>query len=68
MNHNPTHCHLCSHEAVAIFFFSHGCVCDKSTIQPLCEHHARKAQPLEPGTMELIKDLTVGEEFSKQWK
>jgi hypothetical protein len=36
-----------------------GCVAQpKVTVQPLCEHHMRRATPL--GGMELIKDLRVG--------
>ena len=62
----PTKCHLCGSDAVAVFYFSQGCHCDTTTVQPLCLHHAYKSGSTT-GTMELIKDLTDGE-FAKVWK
>jgi hypothetical protein len=67
MPHNPTPCHLCGLAAVAVFYFSRGCYCNPSTVQSLCEHHARKSGPAAGGTMELIKDLTEGSAFSGAW-
>jgi hypothetical protein len=64
MNHLPTKCHLCDHHAVAVYYFSRGCYCDPSTVQPLCLHHAHKSRPVLNGTMELIKDLTVDGVFA----
>lgn len=68
--HLPTKCLLCNHckdaaEAVAVFYFSHGCACRQETVQPLCAQHAFKATPIVD--MELIKDLTVDGRFTKIW-
>lgn len=68
MMHNPTPCHLCSDPAVAVFYFSHGCYCDPTTVQPLCISHAHKSGPAAGGSMELIKDLTEDSAFSEYWK
>jgi hypothetical protein len=65
--HLTTHCHLCGEAAVAVFYFSHGCACDPATVQPLCPSHAFKSRPAGDGTMELIKDLTVGGAFTDAW-
>jgi hypothetical protein len=44
---------------MAIWYMPRGCVARPGlTVQPLCEHHERKATPL--AGMELIKDLRVG--------
>jgi hypothetical protein len=64
----PMKCHLCDDEAVAVFEFSHGCLCSSDRIQPLCLHHARKSAPTEGGTMLLIEDLTVDGEFTRYWE
>jgi hypothetical protein len=55
-------CTLCDSEAIAVYYFDKGCVCNKSTTQPLCEHHIRKSTPI--GSMELIEDLTLDNKFS----
>ncbi len=58
MLHNRTPCfHGCKEDAVAVYYFSHGCYCSPVTVQPLCLHHARRSGS-EIGSMELIKDLT----------
>jgi len=57
-------CILCDSKAIAVYYFSKGCVCNSNQIQPLCEHHIYKATPIE--TMQLIKDLTVDREFTNQ--
>jgi hypothetical protein len=67
MLHLPTKCHLCEDPAVAVFYFSQGCVCDQTTVQPLCLHHCHKACPVSGGSMELIKDLTVDRAFTNHW-
>lgn len=64
MNDHPTPCFLCSSPAVAVFYFSRGCVCDPTTVQALCEHHFYKSAPASGGSMELIKDLTAGKAFT----
>lgn len=66
MNDLPTKCHLCGADAVAVFYFSQGCFCDKTTVQPLCIHHAHKSGS-SSGSMELIKDLTDGH-FKDLWE
>ena len=60
----PTKCHLCDYAAVAVFYFSRGCYCDLTTVQPLCLHHAYRSHPVPSGTMELIKDLTLDGGFA----
>jgi hypothetical protein len=65
--HHPTVCHLCGAPAVAVFYFSHGCYCDPTTVQPLCAHHAHKSGPGTGGGMELVKDLSVDGSFAKHW-
>lgn len=66
--HFPTQCHLCSVDAVAVFYFSHGCYCNDTTVQPLCLHHVYTSGPaVSGGSMEMIKDLTVGDAFSRNW-
>jgi hypothetical protein len=69
-NHNPTPCHLCDSPAVAVFYFSHGCVCSPATVQPLCLHHTQKSRPpvKSGGSIELIKDLTIDGSFEKFWQ
>ncbi len=59
-------CHLCDAEAIAIFYFNKGCICNKDHWQPLCCHHTYRSQPI--GTMELFEDLTLDNEFSKGWR
>lgn len=68
MNDLPTKCHLCDDPALAVFYFSRGCVCDLATIQPLCPSHVAKSRPATGGSMELIKDLTIDGAFSEIWK
>jgi hypothetical protein len=50
-----------------VFYFSHGCQCDPTTVQPLCLSHAHKSGPAKAGGMELIKDLTDGAAFTALW-
>jgi hypothetical protein len=57
---------------VAVFRFAYGCYCDPAQRQPLCLHHAIKSGAArgpngEPGTMELIEDLTIGDQFTQFW-
>lgn len=63
----PTPCHLCGAPAVAVFYLSRGCYCDPTTVQALCPHHAFKSGPAAGGGMELVKDLTDSQEFSRLW-
>ena len=65
--HLPTKCHLCDDHAIAVFYFSHGCYCNRSTVQPLCLHHAHRSGPPDGGSKELIKDLTINAAFTKNW-
>lgn len=55
----PTWCCMCKNiEAVAIYYFSQGCVAlPDLTIQPLCPQHENKMTPL--GGAELLKDLRI---------
>ncbi len=58
-------CNLCNDEAIAIFYFSKGCICSNRQIQPLCHQHIIKATP--KGCMNLMQDLTIDMEFTKEW-
>ncbi len=61
MNHKPTICSLCSSEAVAIYYLSHGCVAYPDlTVQALCPQHECYTRPL--GEIELLKDLRINVE------
>lgn len=60
-------CHLCHDEALGIFYFSRGCYCNDSKIQPLCLHHSRKSTPKQGGTMQLLIDLTVDRSFERYY-
>lgn len=65
MNDLPTKCLPCDDGAVAVFYFSQGCMCSFTTVQPLCWCHAFKSEPANGGSKELIKDLSVGGSFTK---
>jgi hypothetical protein len=64
---NITKCNLCNDEAIAIFYFNNGCICNEKNTQPLCLHHAHKSRPAGKGSMELIVDLTVSGIFTDYW-
>jgi hypothetical protein len=59
------HCLRCGSPAVALFWFSQGCACSPERLQPLCAQHAIRATPR--GSMEMVRDLTVGAEFTRAW-
>lgn len=60
-------CRFCDDEALAIFHFSRGCVCyPDDRQQTLCWQHVVRATPL--GGMELIEDLTLGQNFTTWWR
>ncbi len=60
-------CALCSDPAVAVFAFSHGCLCNPATVQSLCAQHAFKSWPAGGGSKVLIEDLTLDAAFTKAW-
>lgn len=68
MSTAATKCLLCNSDAIGIFAFSRGCVCNPATVQPLCLHHVHKATPASGGSMELAEDLTVDGAFTIHWE
>lgn len=67
-NDLPTPCVMGdSDPAIGVWYLNQGCVAlRKTTVQPLCLHHAKIASPID--RIELIKDLTINGKTTQWWK
>lgn len=60
-------CRFCDHPAIGRFRMNGGCTCyPDDREQCLCEHHARRAQPLDG--MYLLEDFTREGTLDRLWE
>jgi hypothetical protein len=65
--HQDVPCLFGDGPAVAVYELDRGCWCHPELRRmALCPQHSVQAHLL--GTMELVEDLTVGQEWTKVWK